>query len=87
MLITLRSCAWPLKKSDKYSSHNLIGLPLDHWNCINSVRMWLRNFNKDDNLKVKKHPTSEHNYDDNRISIWKYLQKFSIKFSKWSNPF
>ena len=32
---------------------NLIGLPLDLWDCSDSVRMWLRNHNTADDTRVK----------------------------------
>lgn len=54
---------------------NLIGLPLDLSDCSDSVRIWLRNHNTADDIRVKKHQTSEQIYDENRISIWKYLNK------------
>ena len=54
---------------------NLIGLMLDLWDCSDSVRMWLRNQNTADDTRVKKHHTSEQKYDENRISMWKYLSK------------
>ena len=54
---------------------NLIHLPLDLWDCSDSVRMWLRNHNTADDTRVQKHHTSEQKYDENRISMWKYLSK------------
>lgn len=54
---------------------NLIGHPLDLWDCSDSVQIWLRNHDTADDARVKKHHTSEPKYDEKRITIWKYLNK------------
>lgn len=51
---------------------HLIGLPLDIWNPERFAKTWLRKNHSADDNRVKK-PASI-NYNDNQISIWKYLK-------------
>ena len=50
----------------------LIGLPLNLWDSMDSVKTWLRKHHTADDKRVKH--SSNSSYNSNELSIWKYLE-------------